>query len=232
MFTKAERVFTGVLLSTCAVVGVVGYSLPGPSSLPGKIWLDAVGGDVIFDHAYHGELATCAECHHDYEGEGAVEMNCRGCHYYGEKPEEQSGDPAHPRFIGANCTACHQELGETMAACDACHLRRDLAFEVTSRTMPPLPKVVGFDTDGGLVSYDHGLHASREELGEPCVSCHHEIQEGEGIEGMTREKRCRACHYQLAGRIPEGEDEIHVRYIGASCPECHDADDCSTCHED
>ena len=52
------------------------------------------------------------------------------------------------------------------------------------------------------------------------------------MENMAREKNCRACHYQLADSIPEAEDDIHTRYIGVNCAECHDVDDCSTCHEE
>ena len=188
---------------------------------------------MIFDHAYHADFANCNDCHHDFDEEsspGDTEMNCRSCHYYGEAGELESDAPTHKRFIGANCIECHKSM-QIKVKCDSCHIRKGFAFKESGRTMPPLPDRVKFDTDGGLVAFNHKIHIS-EDVGEPCLACHHEFKGGEGMEAMSREKACRACHYKLEDKIPEGEDDNHVRYIGMNCAKCHDADDCSQCHED
>jgi len=64
-----------------------------------------------------------------------------------------------------------------------------------------------------------------------CDQCHHAFEGGEKMADMEREKSCTACHYDLADAMPENDGDIHLRYIGASCVECHDADACDTCHE-
>jgi hypothetical protein len=233
MFTKAEKVFAGALVIACAILGIIGYSSPSSSDPPSKIWFDTGGGDVIFDHDYHVSFSECNDCHHGYDEEGEApdfEMNCRACHYYGEESKTPSGDETHVHYIGANCIHCHEDMSMEVS-CDSCHIRQGYAFEASGSVMPPLPESVLFDTDNGEVIFDHPFHLS-EDIGEPCSSCHHTYLETEGMEGMRREKRCRACHYDLSDLIPEYDDEYHMRYIGVNCAECHDAEDCGTCHEE
>jgi hypothetical protein len=231
MFNKAEKIFAVAILILGVVVSIVGYSFTGPSDPPKKIWFDTTGGDVIFDHAYHASFSDCSDCHHNYEEEGTsadLEMNCRSCHYFGEARESESEDPTHKRFIGANCVDCHKEMAMKVS-CDSCHIQQGLAFEASGRMMPPLPESVKFETDGGLVTFNHKDHIS-EDVGEPCITCHHELEDTKGMEGLEREKSCRACHYERADKIPEFKDENHTRYIGAYCTECHGAEDCGMCH--
>lgn len=234
MFNKAEKLTAGVIFIACAIVGIVGYSSSQsqtPSPLK-KIWFDTKGGDVIFDHAYHVTLAECYDCHHNYDKEATDdnESNCRACHYYGEARELLSEDATHPRFIGANCFECHKTMGMEVT-CDTCHIRQGYAFIDSGRIMPALPETVKFDTDAGVVNFDHKVHISKD-VGESCIACHHECKGGKDMKGMACEKRCRTCHYKSADKIPECENENHTRYIGANCGHCHDADDCSMCHED
>lgn len=217
----------------CAILGIIGYSSPSSSDPPSKIWFDTDGGDVIFDHGYHVSFARCDECHHGYDEEDKAtdfEMNCRACHYYGEASKTPSDDETHVHYIGANCARCHEKMGMKVS-CDTCHIRKGYAFEASGSVMPPLPKSVTFDTDNGKVVFDHQFHIS-DDIGEPCSSCHHAYLEKKGMEGMKREKRCRTCHYDLDDLIPEYDGEYHTRYIGISCAECHDTEDCGTCHEE
>ena len=213
------------------LAGVLGYSFSGTTPTPKKVWFDSAGGDVIFDHSYHESLAECQACHHDYDEKDTsseTEMNCRACHYFGEERETRSEDDTHKRFIGASCTNCHKAKSmET--ACETCHIGPGLAFRESGRIMTPLPKTVKFETDGGLVKFNHKLHIG-EDVDEPCSVCHHAFVETEGLEGLEREKRCRVCHYERADKIPEHDDENHNRYIGANCTECHDAEECEACH--
>jgi len=125
MFSTTEKIFAGVLLIVCAIVGLAGFSFPRESSPPSKVWFNASGGDVIFDHAYHVTLAECYDCHHNFDKEvisSEAENNCRACHYYGEARELKSEDPTHPHFIGANCIECHKSVSMEIV-CDACHVR-------------------------------------------------------------------------------------------------------------
>ena len=233
MFNKGEKIFAVTLLAVCVIVGIVGYSFSGDSTAPDKIWFDSAGGDVIFDHGYHTALADCGDCHHDFDEKspaGDTEMDCRSCHYFGEARDLTSDDPTHKRFIGANCIECHKSK-EVEVKCESCHIRKGFAFKESGRTMPPLPGTVQFDTDGGLVTFNHKLHLS-EDVGEPCLACHHEFKGGETMKDLSREKNCRTCHYELAEKIPESEDDNHARYIGINCAKCHDAEECSQCHKD
>jgi len=235
MFSRTEKTFAGILFVVCAAVGITGFALSDRSGLPQRVWFDAAGGDVIFDHAYHASLAECSDCHHNIEDESeaaGTEMNCRKCHYYGDAREIESSDPTHGRFIGANCVACHQDLDESMSGCDACHIRQGFAFESSGRVNAPVPETVAFETDFGEVTFNHELH-SGEAIGLPCSECHHAFMGGEGMEAMEREKSCRACHYNLAEQIsPCESDDFHSQCIGSSCTLCHGTDDCGLCHEE
>ena len=224
MFSKTQKYFAVALLAISIAIGIVGYTFPGKSGPPEKVWFGSSGGDVIFDHLYHVDLAECNDCHHNADGE----MNCRSCHYYGSAAEVETEDP-HPRGIGANCLKCHQTLGESMSKCDACHIRMGFAFEEAARTNKPLPKLIKMETDNGRVDFDHELH--KKEAG--CADCHHEFKGGKEMMGMEREKNCRACHYKMDDKIkPFKGDENHERYIGGNCMNCHDSEDCGYCHKD
>ncbi|MFH1242396.1 MAG: cytochrome c3 family protein [Pseudomonadota bacterium] len=233
MFNRNEKIFTIALLAVCVALAALGFSSSATLSPPKKVWFDSAGGDVIFDHAYHAAFVNCKDCHHDFDeasATGATEMNCRACHYYGEARDVTSDDPTHKRFIGANCIECHKSK-KINVQCDSCHIRQGFAYRKSGRTMPPLPDTVKFNTDGGLVTFNHKVHMG-EDVGEPCLACHHEFKGGEAMKGMSMEKNCRACHYKLADKIPEGKDDNHVRYIGMNCARCHDGKDCSLCHKD
>ncbi len=111
MFNRTEKIFAGIFLIVSIIAGALGYPFSGTTPTPKKTWFDTTAGDVIFDHGYHEPLSACEECHHDYNEKDTSsdpEMNCRACHYFGNKPEVQSGDDTHKRYIGANCTDCHK----------------------------------------------------------------------------------------------------------------------------
>jgi hypothetical protein len=233
MFNKAEKIFAVAILILGVVVSIVGYSYTAPSDPPKRIWFDTTAGNVIFDHVYHSAFSECSDCHHDYDKESSpldFEMDCRVCHYFGEKPEEESEDSNHPRFVGAQCFSCHTQMAMEVT-CEACHIQQGFAFEASGRVMPTLPIEVVYENDEGKVTFNHKDHMS-EDVDEPCLTCHHKIEEDAGLQGLEGEKNCRVCHYELARKIPKLEDENHPRYIGANCTECHDVEDCSVCHEE
>jgi len=230
MFTKAEKIFSLILIVVSAAVGILGYAAPGPSTPPKRVWLDAAGGDVIFDHSYHAAFSACADCHHNYEeGAAGAEMNCRACHYYGEAKDSRSDDAAHPRFIGQNCTACHVKYRMDVV-CSTCHARQGRAYVFSGNALPALPDSVSFDTAAGRVLFDHKRHITAD-VGEPCATCHHTCTGGTEMKGMACRKNCRECHYGFADKIPKKDEENHKRYIGVNCTDCHGADDCAACHK-
>ena len=235
MFNKSEKLFSGILFIICLVAGVLGYSYSGTDDPPGRVWFDTSGGQVIFAHGYHTGFLKCVDCHHDYDEKNPAneEMNCRACHYYGEGREMESSDSTHPRVIGAGCRECHAEQDEAISTCETCHIRKGREFEVSGFLMPTVPKRVTFEVEEAELKadFDHEFHMS-EDVGEPCMTCHHEFKGGKGMEGMVREKSCRACHYKLADQIPEYEEDDHVHYIGANCVSCHEEEDCSFCHKE
>ncbi|MFH1481462.1 MAG: cytochrome c3 family protein [Pseudomonadota bacterium] len=232
MFNSAEKIFAGVLLIVSFIVALVGYSFSRTPSPPPRVWLGASGGDIIFDHTYHTELAKCIDCHHNYEeGKNSlVEMNCRSCHYFGEAREMKGDDPTHPRFMGSNCVACHKSQDMDIG-CNTCHIRQGFAFEKSGHVRPSLPDNVKFDTDNGLVTFNHKLHIS-EDVGETCVGCHHRCKGGSDMKGLECRKSCRDCHHKKTPQIKESDDEYHKRYIGINCTNCHDAEKCESCHKE
>jgi hypothetical protein len=231
MFTKAEKYFSGVLLIICAGLAIIGYAATGTSSPPKRVWFDAAGGDVVFDHTYHAAFAACEDCHHDYEeGVEDQEMSCRACHYYGEAAETPGEDSTHPRHIGQNCTQCHIEYRMDVV-CSTCHAQQGRAYRFSGKVIPPVPDVVVFEPEAGKVEFNHKIHMG-DDVGEPCATCHHFCKGGLEMKGMPCRLGCRSCHYDLADKIPECKDDNHSRYIGANCTSCHDPDDCSTCHQD
>jgi hypothetical protein len=234
MFSSIERWTVGSILAAGIVAGIVGYAGIGSASAPAKVWFDAAGGDVIFDHEFHTGVAACPACHHDLEPEGRgagsspARPRCRSCHYAGSIVYDTPPPDPHPRAIGARCLECHEGLAESLAKCGACHvLRPGFAFEATSREKRPLPEAVEFATDGGKVVFGHRAHV---EGGLACSDCHHPIEGEAAMEGMEREKRCRVCHHELSARIAPYEGESHAGYLTESCATCHDEEDCGTCH--
>jgi len=138
----------------------------------------------------------------------------------------------------SDCSDCHHNYEEDTAAdnemnCRSCHYfgeaRESESEDPTHKRFIGANCIVKFETDGGLVTFNHKDHIS-EDVGEPCITCHHELKEKIGMEGLEREKSCRACHYERADKIPEFKDENHTRYIGAHCTECHGTEDCGLCH--
>lgn len=94
--------------------------------LPQAVVFETDGGRVAFDHAQHcgREMgAACADCHHPLKvvpaglESLATSKNCRACHYErAEQVPEYEGEGIHPRYIGNNCTTCHDEDD-----CATCH---------------------------------------------------------------------------------------------------------------
>lgn len=240
MFNRVDRTLAAALVAAC-ILAVLVYAFTRDKEPPAKVWFDAQGGDLIFDHAFHASMVECKDCHHnlpeDPQAQDQAEMDCRGCHYYDADvvAAVQGADP-HPRAIGASCTDCHDHLGEDLAACDACHLHLGYAFIASARYKQSFPDHVIFPEDDpvaadspGTVVFDHAYH---KDIGQ-CLRCHHEYDpEATGV--RPGEKNCRRCHHDDEVVGAEGE-MVHTLFIGDNCLSCHEQlgpamSDCDACH--
>jgi hypothetical protein len=193
-------------------------------------------GTVVFDHGYHKDIGQCLRCHHEYDSEATGvrpgEKNCRRCHH-DTSVVQAEGEMPHALFIGDNCLyACHLDLGPAMSACDACHLEPGADPERHKVFLPRPPRTVTYETDAGDVVFDHLLH-HYDFADISCTACHHEPQVRPGLEDLATSKDCRACHYEREHLIPAYTgDGIHPHYIGNSCTNCHEVDNCALCHRE
>jgi hypothetical protein len=222
--TKKKEIFTGLLLMVLVGITIWGFVFKKQHP-PIRIAFATKGGGVIFDHQYHASLKdlNCDECHHGYsEGErhGSV-MNCRKCHYSKENIEICQDESIHKRCIGKNCTDCHTR---DSVSCEFCHNAE--YFKKMEE-----PKEIKFETDGGLVIFNHLNHRSPDTYDIECETCHH------GYKPEIRNHfpmNCRRCHYNKKYEKICEKNDVHVRCIGNNCLECHTdgKDDCSICHKE
>ena len=111
---------------------------------------------VIFDHAMHTDMVSCATCHHQTTGmevedarcarchktaDQADEVACTGCHATGSESggmikKAQSAGLFHTETTGlkrayhVQCLGCHKEM-EAASGCEDCHSRKDGDLKVS-----------------------------------------------------------------------------------------------------
>lgn len=209
--------------------------------------MGGVRGSVVFDHNYHAEAFTCAECHHEVEAmpgaeADAGEKRCRGCHYsVAMKNVKNIESSTHLRFVGASCVRCHRDiLDRQKRACWNCHLTKEqVAGRLKSEPLKKMPERVTFRQDSekgkkrGDVEFNHQFHMESF----TCDACHHPLSGGKGTITDASQRNCRACHYSDAMAGVESPDSFHVRFVGANCRGCHKdtgkaKSGCSVCHID
>lgn len=221
---KPTGLFIGITLVVLFIIAFLGYALESHKE-PVRVSFATKGGGIIFDHQYHVNLkkSKCEECHHNYKPgtETTAEMNCRACHYSKKLQKPCSTENIHKRCIGKNCMDCHKEGSVN---CDFCH---------NAESFPKIvaPKQVKFETDGGLVVFDHLKHTSPDEYDLGCDECHHGYKPENK---KTFAMNCRRCHYNSKyQKICENTD-THVRCIGKSCLKCHEegSEKCEMCHKE
>ena len=219
-----RRILLGVGIIVAIIIAVLAYALEKEKE-PVRIAFSTKGGGVIFNHQNHTSLENikCEDCHHNYDptGKDSGSMNCRKCHYSKEFEEICQDESVHKRCIGKNCLECH-EPGSV--DCNFCHNAENFKKAVE-------PQKVEFNTDGGVVIFDHFQHASPDEFGVECDSCHHGYQPEKK---NTFPMNCRRCHYNKKYESVCETDDIHTRCIGKNCIDCHDdgVDDCAICHQE
>lgn len=214
---KKKMMYLGVVAAILVVIAILGYALEKQAE-PLRTAFVTAGGGVVFDHKMHASLknTTCSDCHHN-DDENA--RNCRECHYTKEYKEACQDAPIHKRCIGKNCMSCHVQ---GTVKCDFCHNAENFK-------KPEAPERVRFETDGGIVVFDHFKHSSADGYDLECATCHHGYKE-ENKNSFPMS--CRRCHYNKKYESICENADTHTRCIGKNCLSCHEdgADDCTICH--
>jgi hypothetical protein len=123
------------------------------------IELDSLGNiyePVLFDHAMHMDIASCASCHHHTTGTDmpqedtkcftchkqnctSCSVACSDCHTASSVriiKELQTTNLFHRNPTGLKrayhlkCLGCHKEMGAA-SGCDDCHAKKDRAMKVS-----------------------------------------------------------------------------------------------------
>jgi len=118
---------------------------------PDVIELDALSNiytEVIFDHAMHMDMASCATCHHHTTGMQTEDVRCVRCHQVGRQADTVACTDCHTLSPGSvdtlkasqaanlfhtdttglkrayhlQCLGCHREM-EAASGCEDCHAR-------------------------------------------------------------------------------------------------------------
>lgn len=232
-FNRTEKTLSGILLIAGVLAATIGFASFGEKKPPRKVWIaNQGGGEIILDHAFHSSLDDCHDCHHNYDPNSgkSVEMKCRNCHYWDEKLKLVGVEP-HRRAIGTQCFRCHAKRNPAMVKCAYCHIPEGWGFLSTSREAVVFPAEISIKTDSGTVTFGHKFHGGRD-LGISCADCHHGPQDVEGFEQLEGSHKCRACHYDLKAKFSSEGEGTHPRFIGNACVNCHDEEECETCHKD
>ncbi len=100
-----------------------------------------------------------------------------------------------------------------------------ICYAAFPKTAPEEPVRILLENTGGVVFFDHKLHASENGYQIACTDCHHMWDEGD-----SKPESCTACH-ALDGEDPmKRYDALHLQCIG-----CHEATgtapvQCAGCH--
>jgi hypothetical protein len=150
MCDKWKILFVGFIL---AVVPVLSSQSPCASEFPAVVELETLSNiytGVIFDHAMHTDMTSCATCHHHTTGLPAEDEKCLRCHQESGEAGEVMCGGCHPanrgraekaralidtdlfhndtaglkRAYHLKCMGCHIEM-EVPSGCEDCHPKRD-----------------------------------------------------------------------------------------------------------
>jgi hypothetical protein len=147
--------FTSLILG-----GLLVNSLPCPFAMeaPEEVELAALSNiyePVVFDHAMHMYMTSCAACHHHTVGMPAEDGRCvrchatsaqaddaacTGCHAAGNgragQLKEAAADLFHSEATGLKrayhlqCLGCHKEM-EAASGCEDCHPKKESSSKVS-----------------------------------------------------------------------------------------------------
>jgi hypothetical protein len=128
MYDKGKLLFASFIMGALLVAS---SQYPSASEVPEVIELDHLGDiyeQVIFDHAMHLDIASCATCHHH------TMVACKGCHAINPGSAEkmnsaQKGNIFHlepaglKRAYHLQCMGCHKEM-DVANDCNDCHPKK------------------------------------------------------------------------------------------------------------
>jgi hypothetical protein len=149
----------GKLLFVCGLIaGLVVFSTnhfvagAEPREIINLNSLSNIYGPVLFDHAMHMDIGSCATCHHHTTGTGmrgeeekclachkesctTCKVACRDCHSATPETDEKSESSNdtnmfHSDMAGlkrayhVNCLGCHREM-EAATGCEDCHPKKE-----------------------------------------------------------------------------------------------------------
>ena len=150
MSRTGKVIFTGLIFG-----GLLVSALPCLFAMeaPEEVKLDVLSNiydPVVFDHAMHMYMTSCAACHHHTTGLPSEdvkcvrchatnvqhdEVACTGCHAAGngragQLKETTAGDLFHTETTGLKrayhlqCLGCHREM-EAASGCEDCHPKKE-----------------------------------------------------------------------------------------------------------
>ncbi|MBN2160166.1 MAG: cytochrome c3 family protein [Spirochaetes bacterium] len=125
MLGIVKKIAPFAAMALFVLIGIIGYSIE-KSSTPVRVLFSTNGGDVVFQHEAHVrdyDQRKCQNCHHNMWSDSLERgWKCRSCHREGADYENICEDRApHRQCIGANCIACHADLGIDPKECSFCH---------------------------------------------------------------------------------------------------------------
>ena len=149
MYDKGKLLFASFIMGALLVAS---SQYPSASEVPEVIELDHLGDiyeQVIFDHAMHLDIASCATCHHHTMDTPATDARCipchkdsvqvdvvacKGCHAINPGSAEkmnsaQKGNIFHlepaglKRAYHLQCMGCHKEM-DVANDCNDCHPKK------------------------------------------------------------------------------------------------------------
>lgn len=150
MSDKWKILFAGLILVAWPVFSP---QHPCASEFPDVIELKTLSNiytGVIFDHAMHADMSSCATCHHHTTGMAAEDARCVRCHEASGQTNEVACSGCHAASPGnadkmkesqtqnlfhtdttglkrayhLQCMGCHKEM-EAASGCEDCHFKND-----------------------------------------------------------------------------------------------------------
>ena len=149
------------IMTAFLVLGVLFFApsqIPSAAEAPAVIELKVLGNiyePVIFDHAMHMYMTSCASCHHHIIGMPAEDEECARCHKesttvdsltcascHGLNPGSAEkvrvskdkqmfhiDPPGLKRAYHLKCLGCHKEM-DLPSGCEDCHPKKDVGGKV------------------------------------------------------------------------------------------------------
>jgi len=150
MYDRKIMLIAGLVLG--AMLFIISH-YPSAADIPDILELDELGDiyePVIFDHAMHVDMTSCADCHHHTTGLPDENKRCLPCHRESDTADDITCTGCHPHYPGTaekmrtlremglfhidktglkrayhlKCLGCHKEM-DVPSDCEDCHPKKD-----------------------------------------------------------------------------------------------------------